>query len=45
MIGILKDAEILTLNEINLLHKYFQLWIFWSGILNAYGVIKENRIL
>lgn len=41
---ILKAGEILTENEVNQLHKYMRLSIFWSGVLNAYGVIKSNRI-
>lgn len=42
-IGILKSGEILTESELNAVHDYFKLPLFWSGTLNAYGVLKANR--
>jgi len=36
-IGILKSTVTLTEEQINKLHQSFELWLFWSGILNAYG--------
>jgi hypothetical protein len=42
-IGILKSGVTLTATQINRLHKDFKLWLYWSGTLNAYGVIKDNR--
>ena len=42
-IGILKTGEVLTATEIDEVHKYFRLWIYWSGVLNANGYIKGNR--
>jgi len=44
-IMILKSGEVLTATEIDMLHNDFELWMFWSGVLNGYGVIKENRTL
>jgi len=44
-IGILKSGETLTDSELNAVHDYFRLPLFWSGTLNAYGVLKSNRTL
>lgn len=44
-IGILKHTAILTVNQIDKLHESFELWLYWTGLLNAYGVIKENRTI
>lgn len=44
-IGILKSGETLTESELNAVHDYFKLPLFWSGTLNAYGVLKANRTL
>jgi len=44
-IGILKVGETLTASEINAIHEFFNLSIFWNGTLNAYGVIKANRTI
>lgn len=43
VIGILKSGEVLTEAELNELHTYFALPIYWSGTLNEYGVLKGNR--
>jgi len=42
-IGILKSGEVLTESELNAVHDYFKLPLFWNGTLNAYGVLKSNR--
>lgn len=42
-IGILKAGAILNNNEINELHKYFKLSIYWTNVLNVNGVLKANR--
>lgn len=42
-IGILKTGEALNATEIDEVHKYFKLWLYWSGVLNANGYIKGNR--
>ena len=42
-IGILKSGETLTQSELNAVHDYFKLPLFWSGTLNAYGILKANR--
>ncbi len=44
-IGILKSTVTLTSDQIDKLHQSFLLWLFWSGSLNAYGVIKANRVI
>lgn len=44
-IAILKSGETLTPSEVNAVHQYFGLSIFWSGTLNAYGILKANRTL
>jgi hypothetical protein len=44
-IGLLKTEEVLTSDEIDEIHRYFRLWIYWSNILNAFGVIKTNRVI
>jgi hypothetical protein len=44
-IGILKNGVILTAAQINLLHTDFLLWMFWSGLLNNYGYLKNNAIM
>lgn len=43
-IGILKEGETLTQSELNAIHDYFKLPLFWSGRLNAYGHLKSNRL-
>lgn len=42
-IGLIKNGESFTEDELNLLHHYFKLWVFWSGYWNDNGAIKENR--
>lgn len=42
-IGLLSSSIILNATEINQLHDYFELSIFWNDVLNAYGRIKANR--
>lgn len=42
-IAIIKSGETLTESEINEVHKYFRLSIYWSGTPNAYGYLKSNR--
>jgi hypothetical protein len=42
-IGLLNSSIVLNATEINQLHDYFELSIFWSDILNGYGRIKANR--
>jgi hypothetical protein len=44
-IGILKDGETLTQSELNSVHSYFQLSMFWGGTLNINGYFKENRTI
>ena len=43
-IVIFKAGESLTESEVNSLHRYLQLPILWSGVLNANGSIKDNRV-
>ena len=33
----------LTQNQLDTLHEVFDLWVWWSGDWNDYGVFKENR--
>ena len=40
---ILKASEVLTASEINSLHAYMHLSMFWSGVENDYGSLKSNR--
>jgi hypothetical protein len=42
-IGLLKSTVALTQTQINLLHRNFKLSIFWSGVLNDFGYVKDNR--
>lgn len=44
-IGILKTGEILTDSDKDRLSKQFELWIYYFGELNDYGVLKDNGIL
>jgi hypothetical protein len=44
-IGILNSAIILTQAQINYLHSEFWLWLFWSGVFNDYGYLKDNRLI
>lgn len=41
-IGILKTGEVLTDEEKNILSTYFKLHIFYFGVLNDYGYLKDN---
>ena len=45
MIGVLKPEYVdnLTQEQLDTLHEVFDLWIWWSGDWNDYGVMKENR--
>jgi len=42
-IGILKSGVTLTAAQVDRLHTYFELPLFWSGVENVNGVIKGNR--
>ena len=42
-IGILKSGEVLSSTEIDIVHSYFRLSIFWDDIFNLYGYLKGNR--
>lgn len=42
-IAIIKSGETLTESEKNIIFKYFELPVFWDGLLNIYGRIKGNR--
>ena len=42
-IVILKSGVTLNASEINSLHAYMKLPLFWSGTLNAFGILKGNR--
>jgi hypothetical protein len=42
-IGILKSSIVLTQDQIDKLHTSFNLWIWWSGVLNDNGYFKDNR--
>lgn len=44
-IGMLKSTVTLTAEQTNKLHESFELWLYWSSVLNAYGVIKGNRFI
>lgn len=44
-IGLLNSGVVLTPAQIDELHEYFWLWLFWSGVLNDYGFLKDNRLL
>jgi hypothetical protein len=43
-IVILKAGESLTTSEVNSLHAYMHLSMFWSGVENDYGYLKDNRV-
>jgi len=43
-IAILKTGVTLTASELNKLHQSFYLHTLWSGVLNAYGHIKGNKL-
>jgi hypothetical protein len=42
-IAILKSAAVLTADQLSKLYASFDLWLYWSGGLNADGIIKGNR--
>lgn len=44
-IGLLRSGVVLTPAQIDKLHADFELWIFWSGVLNDYGYFKDNRFI
>lgn len=44
-IGLLDDASNPTSDQWDQLHFYFKLGIFWSGVFNDYGILKDNRPL
>jgi hypothetical protein len=44
-IGLLENGTVLTPEQNDQLHQDFELWLFWSGVLNEYGYIKENRTI
>jgi hypothetical protein len=44
-IGVLKSTLFLTDDLINLFSSTFELWLFWSGVYNDYGYLKDNRML
>lgn len=44
-IGVLADGETLTESDWNELHAFFDLSIFYTGELNLYGHLKENRTI
>jgi uncharacterized protein (TIGR02145 family) len=44
-IGILKSGVTLTPAQVDKLHSDFELWLFWSGVFNDYGYLKDNRPL
>ncbi|MFY9110506.1 MAG: phage tail tube protein [Desulfomonilia bacterium] len=44
-IGLLKEGVTLTEEQMNLLHHDFLLWVFWSGVFNDFGYVKDNKIL
>jgi hypothetical protein len=39
------DTSSFTVAQINKAHEDFELWMFWNGILNAFGYIKANRTI
>lgn len=43
-IGLLKAGVALTEEQMNLLHHDFLLWVFWSGVFNDFGYVKDNKI-
>lgn len=45
MIGILKDSFTPTTDQLNQLHQLFELYVYWSGVYNDYGVLKSNRVI
>lgn len=44
-IGLLDNAAFPTEDQWNQLHTYFRLHIFWSGVWNDYGYLKDNKPL
>ena len=46
-IGVLKSEFIdnLTQAQLDELHQIFDLWLYWSGVWNDYGVMKANRVI
>jgi hypothetical protein len=42
-IGLIKDSVILTQAMIDIFSSSFDLWLFWSGVYNDYGYLKDNR--
>jgi hypothetical protein len=43
MIGVLRKDVILSETQINYLSRDFWLWLFWSGVWNDSGRLKDNR--
>lgn len=43
--GILKQGVTLTQEQIDQLHTDFELWMFWTGIFNDYGYLKDNATM
>jgi uncharacterized protein (TIGR02145 family) len=44
-IGILKSGVTLTPTQLEQLHSDFELWLYWSGVWNDHGYLKDNRPL
>jgi hypothetical protein len=45
MIGLLRVGVVMTTSILNDLHTDFLLWMFWTGVLNDYGYLKDNRLI
>jgi hypothetical protein len=43
MIGLLRLGITPTGTMLNELHTDFLLWLFWTGVFNDYGYLKDNR--
>lgn len=43
LIGILKAGEVLSEGELNDLHTFMSLPLYWIGTINDFGVLKGNR--
>lgn len=44
-IGVLKSSATPTSDQWNRLHTYFRLHVYWSGMFNDYGYLKDNIAL
>jgi len=44
-IGLLRSGTVMNQAQLDRIHEDFELWVFWSGVLNEFGFIKDNRTI